>query len=222
MRNNQLYRATYTTKSSQVSSPLSKELQKKYMRKSIRVLKGDTVKVIRGEHKGIDGKISRVAIDTSRIAIEGVKKEKTRGEKFDVFIHTSNIMVTDINGQDKWRKRRLEGQKGIPKKTPSNEEEKGEIKVDQADSNNNESNKVKEEGMNKETDQDDSNNNESNKVKEEGMNKETDQADSNNNESNKVKEEGMNKETDQADSNNNESSKVKEEGMNKEEKENEK
>lgn len=122
MRNKQLYRATYTTKSSQVSSALSNELQKKYVKKSVRVVSGDTIKIVRGEYRGIDGKITRVSADTSKVAIEGVKREKTRGDKFDVFVHTSNIVVTDLNGDDQWRIKKLQGKKGTPKKAPTKAE----------------------------------------------------------------------------------------------------
>jgi large subunit ribosomal protein L24 len=109
MRNSLIYRATFHTRSKQLSSPLSEELRKKYSRKSIRVVKGDNVKITRGEFKGVDGKIARVSSENNSVAIEGVKKEKTKGDKFDVFIHTSNILVTGLNTDDKWRISKLEG-----------------------------------------------------------------------------------------------------------------
>ena len=109
MRNSLIYRATFHTRSKQLSSPLSEELRKKYSRKSIRVVEGDSVKITRGEFKGVDGKISRVSTENNSVAIEGVKKEKTKGDKFDVFIHTSNILVTGLNTDDKWRNSKLEG-----------------------------------------------------------------------------------------------------------------
>jgi len=46
MRNNLIYRATFNTKSKQLSSPLSEELRKKYSRKSLRVIEGDNVKIV--------------------------------------------------------------------------------------------------------------------------------------------------------------------------------
>ncbi len=48
VRNYQIYRATYTTRSKQLGGHLSKDLQKKYGKRSIRITLGDTVKVIRG------------------------------------------------------------------------------------------------------------------------------------------------------------------------------
>jgi len=116
VRNYQIYRATMATRSKQLGSPLSKELQKKYGKRSTRVVLGDTVKVMRGEYRGIDGKISKVSIADNSVAIEGVKKEKSKGEKFDVLIRSTNVVITNLNLDDHWRKTKLEGEK--PKTTP--------------------------------------------------------------------------------------------------------
>jgi large subunit ribosomal protein L24 len=116
MRNNLIYQATFQTRSKQVASPLSKELHKKYGKRSVRVIEGDNVKILRGEFKGVDGKISKISTQKNSVAIEGVKKEKTKGDKFDVYIHTSNLVVTSLNTEDKWRISRLEGKD--PRKQP--------------------------------------------------------------------------------------------------------
>lgn len=113
MRNKLIYRATFHTRSKQLGSQLSEDLRKKYGKKSVRVIEGDSIKIVRGEFKGVDGKISKVSTKKSSVAVEGVKKEKTKGDKFDVYIHTSNLLVTGLNTEDKWRIAKLEG------KTPS-------------------------------------------------------------------------------------------------------
>jgi large subunit ribosomal protein L24 len=104
-----IYQATYQIKSKQLGSALSKDLHKKYGKRSVRVSEGDSVKIVRGEFKGVDGKVSKISIPKSSVAIEGVKKEKTKGDKFDVYIHTSNLVVTALNTEDKWRIAKLEG-----------------------------------------------------------------------------------------------------------------
>jgi large subunit ribosomal protein L24 len=116
MRNQLIYRASHVTKSKQVSSPLSKDLQKKYAKKSVRVVEGDSIKIVRGEFKGVDGKIANISVSKSSLAIEGVKKEKTKGDKFDVYVHSSNVIVTGLNSDDKWRISKLEGKKPSGKK----------------------------------------------------------------------------------------------------------
>ena len=109
MRNKQIYYATMKTASIQLSSLLSENLRKKYGKKSVRVVEGDSVKVIRGEFTGVDGKVTKVSSADNGLTIEGVKKEKLKGEKYDVFIHTSNIEITGLNTDDKWRINKLEG-----------------------------------------------------------------------------------------------------------------
>ena len=108
VRNHQIYRASNQTINKQISAPLSKDLRKKYSRRSVRIMVDDTAKVIRGEYKGITGKVSKISINNSSIAIEGNKKEKLRGEKIDVYIHSSNVVVTSLNTNDKWRIKILE------------------------------------------------------------------------------------------------------------------
>ena len=120
MRNSLIYRATFHTRSKQLGSQLSDDLRKKYGKKSVRVIEGDSIKIVRGEFKGVDGKVSKVSTKKSSVAIEGVKKEKTKGDKFDVYIHTSNLVVTGLNTDDKWRISKLEGKKPTEKPISNN------------------------------------------------------------------------------------------------------
>ncbi len=131
MRNKMIYRATYSTKSKQLGSALSKNLHKKYGKRSVRVIEGDNVTIVRGDFKWVDGKISKISTQKSSVAIEGIKKEKTKGDKFDVYIHTSNLVVTSLNTGDKWRIAKLEGKD--PRKQPkeaSKEDSKETKEVD--------------------------------------------------------------------------------------------
>ena len=130
MRNRMIFQATMQTRSKQMGANLSKDLQKKYGKKSARVVEGDSVSILRGEFKGVDGKVSKISTQKSSVAIEGVKKEKTKGDKFDVYIHTSNLVITSLNGDDKWRMAKLEGKdpRKQPKETPK--ENSKETKVE--------------------------------------------------------------------------------------------
>jgi len=125
-----IYRATYQTKSKQLGSALSESLHKKYGKRSVRVIEGDSITIVRGEFKGVDGKVSKVSTQKSSVSIEGIKKEKTKGDKFDVYIHTSNLVVTSLNTGDKWRIAKLEGKdpKKQPKVSPKEEVSKKQVK----------------------------------------------------------------------------------------------
>ncbi len=126
MRNRLIYRASHVVKSKQVSSHLSKELKKKFSKNSIRIVEGDNVKIVRGEFKGVDGKVSKISIQKNSVVIEGVKKEKTKGEKFDVHIHSSNVIVTGLISDDKCRTSKLELKKPSKSKTTPSKETKEE------------------------------------------------------------------------------------------------
>ena len=128
MRNRMIYQATFQTRSKQLGSPLSKDLQKKYGKKSTRAIEGDTITILRGEFKGVSGKITKISKEKTSVTVEGVKKEKTKGDKFDVYIHTSNVVVTALNTSDKWRIAKLEGKD--PKKQTSVKQETKETKVE--------------------------------------------------------------------------------------------
>lgn len=124
IRNLQLYQAPYNVLSKQLGSHLSKDLRQKYGRRSIRVTVGDTVRVLRGEYKGVDGKVKAVNTLKNAVTIEGIKKEKLKGGQFDVYIHSSNLLVTELNTSDKWRIQKLEGTKAPKEVKPKEQEPK--------------------------------------------------------------------------------------------------
>jgi large subunit ribosomal protein L24 len=116
IRKRMMYTASSHLLSKQLGSHLSKDLKDKYHCKSLRVVEGDSVKVLRGEFKGIEGKVTNVSTEKRGIAIEGIKREKLKGGNVDIYIHPSNVIITSLNLEDKWRQSKLEGQK--PKKAP--------------------------------------------------------------------------------------------------------
>jgi len=73
------------------------------------VIKGDTVRVMRGEYNGIEGKIESVNTMTGTLAIEGIQREKVRGGNVKVRIHSSNVLITNLNLNDKYRQESMQG-----------------------------------------------------------------------------------------------------------------
>jgi len=108
IKNHQTNRAMNQILNKQICAPISKDLRKKYSRRNIRIMTNDTVKVMRGEYKGLTGKVTKISTETSGVAIEGNKKEKLKGEKIDVYIHSTNMIITSLNTDDKWRLKILE------------------------------------------------------------------------------------------------------------------
>mgnify|MGYP002396719620 CR=1 FL=1 len=103
-----LFNAPLHTLSRTVRAGLSGELQSKYGIRSLRVRKDDTVRIVRGEYAGIEGKVTKVFTNTGRITVEGVTREKIAGGTVPIKIHSSKVVITDLNLDDKWRKSRLE------------------------------------------------------------------------------------------------------------------
>ena len=93
------------------AASLSPQLKKSHKVKTIPVRSGDTVRIMRGDHKGFEGKITRVDRKKYRIYVEGLTREKVDGTAIFVPVHPSKVMITNLNLDDKWRKKILERKK---------------------------------------------------------------------------------------------------------------
>jgi len=94
-----------------VSSNLANNLREQYGRRSMRVIKGDTIKVLRGEYSGIEGKVEKVNTKRATLAIEGVQREKIRGGNVKVPIHASNVQIVALKLGDPLRQKKIERSK---------------------------------------------------------------------------------------------------------------
>ena len=94
-----------------VSSNLANNLREQYGRRSMRVIKGDTIKVLRGEYSGIEGKVEKVNTKRATLAIEGVQREKIRGGNVKVPIHASNVQIVALKLGDAFRQNKIERSK---------------------------------------------------------------------------------------------------------------
>ena len=86
-------------------------------RVKLHVTKGDTVRVVRGDDKGKEGKIIRVHTKTGRVTIEGInivkrhRKARSAEEQsgivdFPAPVHASNVMLLDPKSGAPTRTRR--------------------------------------------------------------------------------------------------------------------
>jgi len=83
-------------------------LRSQYKRKSLRVVKGDSVKVVRGEYKGVEGKVEKVNTENATFHIEGIQRDKIKGGQVKIPIHSSNVIVIGLNLEDKNRSKKLQ------------------------------------------------------------------------------------------------------------------
>lgn len=90
-----------------LGSNLIPSLRDKYGIRSLGVVKGDTIKVLRGEYSGIEGKVEKVNTKRATLSIEGVQREKIRGGNVKVPIHSSNVQIVSLKLDDPYRERML-------------------------------------------------------------------------------------------------------------------
>jgi large subunit ribosomal protein L24 len=103
-----LHNAPLHKKRKWISSHLAENLLLKYDRRSLPVVKGDTVKVMRGNYRGHEDKISKVNVRDQTVEIEGATITTAKGTKIARPIHASTLLITKLNVTDKWRRRKLE------------------------------------------------------------------------------------------------------------------
>jgi len=102
------YNAPEHIKRKFVSVNLSKELREKYAKRNFPLVKGDKVKIMRGQFKGKIGETERIDMKNLKIIIQGIENIKKDGTKVSYPIDPSNLMITDLKLDDKKRKASLE------------------------------------------------------------------------------------------------------------------
>jgi large subunit ribosomal protein L24 len=86
-----------------LSARLSDDLAGRHKTRRIPLRSGDRVRIMRGEFAGLEGKVERVEYSTGRIFVEGMTREKAAGISSKLPVHSSKVLVTDLNLSDKWR-----------------------------------------------------------------------------------------------------------------------
>jgi len=102
-----LYQGPAHLRHKTLSAPLSPSLKASHKVNSVPIRSGDTVRVMRGDRKGTEGKVTRIDQKKYRIFIEGITREKVDGTTTLIPIHPSKLMITSLNLDDKWRRKSL-------------------------------------------------------------------------------------------------------------------
>ncbi len=103
-----LFKAPLHLRQKQVTAILSHELREKYGVRNLPVRKGDTVRIMRGDYKGMEGNVVRVDLSKYRIFVDGVTRKKANGDQVFAPIHPSNVMIIKLNLDDDYRKKIIE------------------------------------------------------------------------------------------------------------------
>ncbi len=91
-----------------VSAPLSPSLRTQYGTKSLVVIEDDTVQIVKGDRKLTEGKVLRVNTKINSVYVEGLTKQRLDGTTIQIPVKPSNIILTKLKTDDKWRKKILE------------------------------------------------------------------------------------------------------------------
>ncbi len=91
-----------------LSALLSPELREKYGKRNFPVRTGDTVKVMRGDYTGHEGKVEGVDMKKLKITVDGVISVKADGTEVPRPIYPSQVMITKLELKDEKREAALE------------------------------------------------------------------------------------------------------------------
>lgn len=91
----------------QIASHLCEELLLKYKTRSVPVVVGDEVLLLRGGHKGHTGKIVEVRTSTRKVIVDGVNNKKADGTAVPLPVDPSNLLVQKLNLEDNYRRAKL-------------------------------------------------------------------------------------------------------------------
>lgn len=107
-----------------MSVNLSKELRKKYSKRSLPLRTKDVVKILRGKFRGKKGKIIKIMLKIQKVEVEGIQVKKQDGSKVNIRLRPSNLQIIELNLEDKKRNKALSKEIKEKKKEEKPKEEK--------------------------------------------------------------------------------------------------
>ena len=82
-------------------------------KRSIQIAKGDSAKVMKGSHKGKEGKVVRVDLRKGFVYLDTIKRKNSKGKELEVPIHVSNLYITSLNLSDKLRAAKIKSMQTV-------------------------------------------------------------------------------------------------------------
>ncbi len=101
------YNMPLHTRGTQLHVHLSPALRTRYGTRSLRARSGDKVKVLRGQFRGKEGKIERISTIYGTVFVSGVELAKKDGSKTKYPLNPSNLLLVELNLDDKKRGTKL-------------------------------------------------------------------------------------------------------------------
>ena len=95
-------------KAEKLSAHLSSELKEKYGTRSLRLRKGDTVRISRGQFKKKTGKVEELDIRSGKVFVAGIENTRKDGSKSFYSLEPSNLIIIETKIEDAKRKKGLD------------------------------------------------------------------------------------------------------------------
>ncbi|MBI2143589.1 50S ribosomal protein L24 [Candidatus Woesearchaeota archaeon] len=86
-----------------LTAQLSGELARKYSAKRLPLRAGDTVRVMKGEFRSVVGKVNNINLKLCTAYVDGAERVRKDGTKSFFPLSPSNLLVTELNVEDKRR-----------------------------------------------------------------------------------------------------------------------
>ncbi|MCK5233909.1 MAG: 50S ribosomal protein L24 [Candidatus Aenigmarchaeota archaeon] len=107
-----VYNAPAHVKGVFLSAPLSKSLRAEFGTRSVRVVKGDKIKILRGKFAGVSGDVLRVDAKKGKIFIQEASRKKVAGAEIQVPLVPSNVIIIEPETKDSKRMTAFKRKKG--------------------------------------------------------------------------------------------------------------
>lgn len=98
-----------------VSVNLSKDLRAEYSTRNVIIRKGDKVRILRGNHKSTETKVSEVNTKKGIVYLDGLENTRREGAKSRIPFQPSNLQIVELELSDKIRKEKLKSLKNKEK-----------------------------------------------------------------------------------------------------------
>ncbi len=102
-----IYKSPLHARKNMLKCRLDEFLQEEYGMRSMAIKKGDLVRIMRGQYRDTEGKVTAVDYRAIRVHLESATVTKADGKEASVPIHPSNLMLVKLELDDD-RKKLLE------------------------------------------------------------------------------------------------------------------
>ncbi len=117
-----VFEATTAERRHRMTVPLSRELRKRFHRRSVPLRKGDTVRVMKGSYIGREERVQKISRRDYSVTLDNVTLKSGEEKLKPLPIRTNHLLLVRLNLADEWRRETLKVR--ADELTP---EERGEV-----------------------------------------------------------------------------------------------